>query len=119
LPILQGELISMLVPEHELATRRLHHQLETTIREVNHELISASTGAITRSAFTDVARMVAGLRGRYLRCVLELGEDAVHGTVDTATALELKALREAYTEAVEGFAALEHALHRGYISLAD
>ena len=109
----------MLLPPNELATRRLHHELETTIREVNHELISASTGAITRSAFTDVARMVAGLRGRYLRCVLRLGEEALRGNVDTEAALELKPLREAYTEAVEGFAALEHALQRGYVSLAD
>jgi hypothetical protein len=109
----------MLLPANEVATRRLHHELETTIREVNHELISAATGAITRSAFTDVARMVAGLRARYLQCVLTLGEDALHGSIGTEAALELKALREAYTEAVEGFAALEHALQRGYVSLAD
>ena len=109
----------MLLPPDEVATRRLHHELETTIREVNHELISASTGAITRSAFTNVARMVASLRGRYLRCVLRLGEESLNGHIDTEAALELKSLREAYTEAVEGFAALEHALQRGYVSLAD
>ncbi|MBM3818834.1 MAG: hypothetical protein FJW14_07455 [Acidimicrobiia bacterium] len=109
----------MLLPPNEAATRRLHHELETTIREVNHELISASTGTITRNAFTDVARMVAGLRGRYLQCVLRLGNDALRGNVDTKAALELKSLREAYAEAVEGFAALEHALQRGYIALAD
>lgn len=109
----------MLLLPNEAATRRLHHELETTIREVNHELISASTGTITRHAFTDVARMVAGLRGRYLQCVLRLGNDALHGHVDTKAALELKSLREAYAEAVEGFAALEHALQRGYIALAD
>lgn len=109
----------MLLPANELATRRLHHELETTIREVNRELISASTGAITRGAFTNVARMVAGLRARYLLCVLTLGEASLDGGVDTPAALELKPLREAYTEAVEGFAALEHALQRGYIALAD
>jgi hypothetical protein len=109
----------MLLPQNEIASRRLHHELETTIREVNAELISASTGAITRSAFTNVARMVAALRGRYLSCVLRLGEESLHGNIDTDTALELKTLREAYTEAVEGFAALEHALQRGYVSLAD
>lgn len=109
----------MLLPPDEVATRRLHHELETTIRDVNHELISASTGAITRSAFTDVARMVAGLRARYLRCVLRLGEESLNGDIDTEAALELKRLREAYTEAVEGFAALEHALQRRYVSLAD
>jgi hypothetical protein len=109
----------MLLPPDEAATRRLRHELETTIREVNHELIRASTGAITRSAFTNVARMVASLRGRYLQCVLRLGEESVNGHIDTEAALELKPLREAYTEAVEGFAALEHALQRGYVSLAD
>ena len=89
-----------------------------TIRDVNHELISASTGAITRGAFTNVARMVADLRGRYLQCVLRLGEASLSGHIETDAALELKPLREAYHEAAEGFAALEHALQRGYVTLA-
>ena len=109
----------MLSPPDDVANSRLHHELEMTIREVNHELISASTGAITRSAFTNVARMVARLRGHYLQCVLRLGEESINGDINTEAALELKPLREAYVEAVEGFAALEHALQRGYISLAD
>ena len=109
----------MILPHDEVAARRLHHELEMTIRAVNHELISASTGAITRNAFTNVARTVASLRGRYLQCVLRLGEESTDGHIDTETALELKPLREAYTEASEGFAALEHALQRGYVSLAD
>lgn len=77
-----------------------------TIREVNHELISASTGAITRNAFTNVARMVAHQRGRYLRCVLRLGDGSLSADVETDTALRSKPLREAYHEAVEGFAPL-------------
>jgi len=109
----------MLMPADEIAARRLHHELEQTIRAVNHELISVSTGTITRNAFTNVARMVACLRGRYLQCVLTLGESSREGQVGTDAALELKPLREAYMEAAEGFAALEHALQRGYISLAD
>lgn len=103
----------------DLDTRRLHHELETTIRSVNRELISHSTGAITRGAFTNVARMVAGLRGRYLTCVLKLGQDAHDERISPEAALELKPLREAYTEAMQGFAALEHALQRGYVSLVD
>ena len=109
----------MLLPPDEVATRRLHHELEMTIRDVNHELISASTGAITRNAFTDVARMVAHLRARYLQCVLRLGDESLKGDVETDAALELKTLREAYHEAAEGFAALEHALQRGYVTLAS
>jgi hypothetical protein len=109
----------MLSPPDEVVIRRLHHELETTIRDVNHELISVSTGAITRSAFTNVARMVACLRGRYLQSVLKLGKESLNEYIDTDAVLELKPLREAYTEAMEGFAALEHALQRGYVSLAD
>lgn len=109
----------MLAPPDDATTRRLHHELETTIRSVNQELIGISTGTITRSAFTNVARMVAVLRGRYLQCVLKLGEESLTVQINTDAALELKPLREAYTEAMEGFAALEHALQRGYVTLAD
>jgi hypothetical protein len=109
----------MLLAPDEAVTRRLHHELEMTIRDVNHELISASTGPITRGAFTNVARMVAHLRARYLQCVLRLGEESVSGQVEADAALELKSLRQAYREAVEGFAELEHALQRGYVVLAD
>jgi len=109
----------MLSQTDEVAVRRLHYELETTIRNLNQELISVSTGAITHSAFTNVARMVACLRGRYLQSVLKLGNESLAEDIDTNAALELKPLREAYTEAMEGFAALEHALQRGYVSLAD
>jgi uncharacterized lipoprotein YmbA len=109
----------MLSTPDEVATGRLHHELEMTIRNVNRELISVATGVITRKAFTNVARMVAGLRGRYLQCVLKLGEASLNEHIGAGAALELRPLREAYTEAMEGFAALEHALQRGYVSLAD
>ena len=109
----------MLSPADEVAISRLHHELETTIRKVNHEWISVATGVITRKDFTDVARMVACLRGRYLQSVLKLGKETPSDSTDSDTTRELKPLRQAYTEAMEGFAALEHALQRGYISLAD
>jgi uncharacterized lipoprotein YmbA len=61
--------------------------------------------------------VVARLRGRYLQRVLRLGNESL--SEDAHAALELTPLREAYTEAREGFAALEHALQQGYVSLAD
>jgi hypothetical protein len=108
----------MLATPEERGSRRLHHELEHAIRAINRDVIGGATGAISRDAFTDVARMVARLRGRYLASVLTLGTRCVGGSIDTETALELKRLREAYAEALEGFAALEHALQRGYISLS-
>ena len=105
--------------EDEVATSRLHHELETTIRTVNRELMSVATGPITRRALTNVTRMVAALRGRYLQCALRLSEASRSGPVDPEAVLELRPLREAYTEAIEAFAALEHALQRGYVPLED
>lgn len=101
--------------EHE--HRRLHHELEQAIAKINRDQISAVTGAITREHFTNVVKMVACLRARYLYTVLQLGGKCHSECIPTESALELKRLHEAYREAMEGFAALEHALHRGYVTL--
>jgi len=101
--------------EHE--HRRLHHELEQAITTINREQIGAVTGKITREHFTNVVKMVACLRGRYLYTVLQLGGKCHSECIPTESALELKRLHDAYSEAIEGFAALEHALHRGYITL--
>ncbi len=107
----------MLSTPEEVSSRRLHHELELEISNINRELIGSSAGVVTRTAFTNTARMVACLRARYLRTVLTLGGHCHDECIDTDQALELKRLREAYTEAMEGFAALEHALQRGYVTL--
>lgn len=101
--------------EHE--HRRLHHELEQAITKINRDQIGAVTGAITREHFTNVVKMVACLRARYLYTVLQLGSKCHSECIPTESALELKRLHEAYSEAMEGFAALEHALHRGYVTL--
>lgn len=106
----------MLHTQEELANRRLQQELEGLIAGINRELISAATGPVTRAAFIDVARVVASLRARYLAHVLALAKvDAGQTTEGT---LEIRRLREAYSEALEGFAALEHALQRGYLAVA-
>ena len=97
--------------------RRLHHDLEQAITVINREQISAAAGAVSRDHFINVAKMVACLRARYLHTVVQLGSKCHSECISTESALELKNLREAYTEAIEGFTALEHALHRGYLSL--
>ncbi len=100
--------------EHE--HRRLHHELEQAIVAINREQIGAVTGPISRENFINVVKMVACLRARYLYTVLELGGRCHSECIPTEEALELKRLHDAYTEAIEGFAALEHALHRGYLA---
>ena len=109
----------MLSSADELDYRRLHHELEQAITSINREQIGVITGAITKASFINTVKMVACLRARYLHTVLKLGANCHSECIPTESALELKRLREAYTEAMDGFAALEHALNRGYISLAD
>lgn len=103
----------------EVDSRRLHNEIEHAIKSINRDLIGEATGDIDRQAFINCARMVACLRARYLHTVLVLGRDCHSECIDTASALKLKSLREAYSEALEGFNALEHALKRGYIALAN
>ena len=109
----------MLIPEDEIDHQRLHHEFEQSITTINRKLIGAVTGDITRDAFINVVKMVACLRARYLNTVLDLGKNCHSECISTEAALELTRLREAYTEAMDGFAALEHAVKRGYVHLSD
>ena len=109
----------MLSSPEESEHRRLHHELEQAITTINRDQIGAVAGTVTKDAFINAVKMVACLRARYLLTVLRLGEKCHSECIPTAAALELKQLREAYTEAMEGFAAIEHALHRGYVTLSE
>lgn len=109
----------MLSTDEEFDHRRLHHELEQSITAINRSQISAVTGSISKAAFINVVKMVACLRARYLYTVLDLGKDCHSECIPTEAALELQRLRQAYTEAMDGFAALEHAVKRGYVQLAE
>ncbi|MCB1748197.1 MAG: hypothetical protein H6977_07615 [Gammaproteobacteria bacterium] len=107
----------MVSEPNEQENRRLHYELEHAIKIINSEQIGVATGPISREAFFNVAKLVACLRARYLHTLLKLGSECGNECIETEVALELKRLREAYIEAQEGFAALEHALNRGYVQL--
>jgi len=109
----------MLSTDDEIDHRRLRHELEHSITAINRSQIGAVTGDISKTAFINVVKMVACLRARYLHTVLDLGKDCHSECITTEAALELARLRQAYTEALEGFAALEHAVKRGYVHIAD
>ncbi len=98
---------------------RLHNELESTIKGINREQISQAAGAVGREEFIQVAEMVACLRARYLSDLLKMAKKSGPMCIDTETALELKALREAYQETLVGFDALEHALKQGYVEFAE
>lgn len=97
--------------------RRLQHELDHKIRVINQETIGAITGQVTMAQYTALARAVSRLRASYLKAALELGKASEEGETIGRQTAQLKALREAYQEAMQGFDALEHALRRGYINL--
>ncbi len=107
----------MYASPEEQEHRRLHNELEQAITRINREQISAVMGVITRESFINVVKMVACLRARYLYTVLQLGGKCHSECIPTEDAMVLKQLHEAYAEAMEGYAALEHALERGYMTL--
>ena len=109
----------MLNTDEEIDHRRLRHELEQSITAINRAQIGAVTGGIDTAAFINVVKMVACLRARYLHHVLELGKNCHSECITTDAALELQRLRQAYSEALEGFVALEHAVKRGYVHISE
>ena len=97
---------------------RLDQEVEQAIHEANVQTIGAVAGSVDKDSFIRAAVTVSRLRAAYLKNVLAL-EVASDGEVPDDTAIaELKCRREAYEEALQGFAALRHAFKRGYIQLA-
>ena len=100
----------------DAAVRRLFQEIEHNIKIINREKISDITGEVSRQAFNSVIATTARLRARYLAKVIELE------TTDDISREEMESLRHSrqmYEEAMEGFSALQHALGRGYFTLAD
>lgn len=96
--------------------RRLFQGLEHTIKQINSKMISEIAGDVSKDSFVKVAETVARLRAKYLAKVIELQTtDDISGN-DIST---LRGLRTMYEEALEGFAAMQHALNRGYFTLSD
>ena len=95
---------------------RMFQELEHAIKDLNREKISEITGSVSKQAFIDVAISTARLRARYLSKVIELQSS------DDIKPDEISALRGSrlmYEEALDGFAALQHALNRGYFDLSE
>ena len=98
--------------------RRLSNEIDHAIKVMNRERISQVAGNVSKTDFFKVAEAVSDLRARYLKGVLKLGACTEAGEIDTDHAMKIKQLRQAYEEALAGFEALEHALHREYLTLS-
>jgi hypothetical protein len=102
--------------EETFASERLSQEFEQAIRELNSRHIRAVTGGVRKEHFLRAAENVARLRAHYLASVLRLETAANPPKPEQFE--ELRHMRAAFEEALEGFAALRHALKRGYFELS-
>lgn len=102
--------------DDSFAGERLSQEFEQSIRELNDRHIRAATGGVRKDHFLRAAENVARLRALYLTAVLRLETGSEPPPPEQFE--ELRELRRAFEEALRGFAALRHALKRGYFALA-
>lgn len=105
--------------EQEHNAQRLFYEFEQRIRDANCHHIGEATGGISRADVLALADTVARLRARYLRETLALARHGEGEMPESDAVHRVRALREAYDEALQGFGAVRHALKRGYFTLAD
>lgn len=100
------------------AQKRLLDEVEHGVREANRALIGQRIPELTRDSFLRLATVVARLRAEYLAAALSLGRET-RGVVSAEEIARLGTLRAAYDEARMAFEALERAVSRGYVDIAD
>ena len=95
------------------AHRHFVSSIERSIQLANREVINPLIETFTEERIFAFAVEVAKLRGAYLKAALDVGQPQKAGPEPS----QLKALREAFEEAREAFAALMTAIERGYVDL--
>ncbi|WP_439577729.1 hypothetical protein [Elioraea sp.] len=100
------------------AQKRLLDEVEHGVREANRAVIGQRVPELTRDSFLRLATVVARLRAEYLAAALLLGKET-RGAVTGEEVSRLSTLRSAYDEARMAFEALERAVSRGYVDIAD
>lgn len=108
-----------MLDEVETRNRKFTKMLEEAIRQVNHEVIDPVLPALTVESILPIAIMVAKLRGRYIAEAFAMAKSKKEGFPDDAQIAKLREYREAYEEAMAVSQALEHAIGRGYLELAE
>lgn len=102
----------------ELVVQRLMQQFEHEIVDVNRRHISEITGEIKRQDILKMGEAISICRANYLKSVLEMSKTD-DGSLATRLTDDVKRQRLLYEETMAGFAALRHALERGYVEVND
>ena len=96
---------------------RLLLKIDTTIRDINREVINAAIPELKMSDISPVMDLVARTRANYLKELFDLAEVAGNGMPSPEQIRQLGVLRETYEELVKGSQALETAIQRGYVDV--
>lgn len=110
----------MLDTDDQTQLRRQRHFLEELERDIwtaNRQIINDEIPALSRQCFMALGRLVACKRAAYLQKSIELTRLEPDSPEAAAVFAALPALRIAYSEARDAFAALERAIQRGYIDI--
>ncbi len=102
----------------ELRVQRLLQQFEHQIVSINRHHISEITGEIGKDDILVLGEAISIYRARYLKLVLDLAR-AEDSDLEMRLSEEVRNQRLIYEETMAGFAALRHALERGYVVAKD
>jgi len=103
-----------MVDEDGMSVQRLLQKFEHEIIGVNQKNISDIAGDIGIKELLRIGSKISTCRAQYLKLVLEMSviEDS---DISIAMVDEMKSQRIRYDELMLSFAALRHALERGYV----
>ena len=102
----------------ELDVQRIMQRFEHEIIAVNRQHIGDITGEISKGDILRMGEAISICRAKYLKSVLEVTKADV-GDLDNRLTAEVRSRRILYEETMQGFAALRHALERGYVVVSD
>lgn len=97
--------------------KRFLMEMESAIGAANREVIHKHIPSLSREKILPFAVSVARLRARYLEAAFRFSEKEHGEALSDAEITELQRQREMYEEARAAFAALTHAIERGYVDL--
>jgi hypothetical protein len=100
------------------ARSRLLDRVEVAVREANRAVLHEAIPELNEAAFMRLAVACARLRATWLAQAMTLGRDS-HGRPMPAEVARLAEARRAYEEAASAFDALERAISRGYVDIAE
>jgi hypothetical protein len=103
---------------HDADKNRLLLEIETTIREVNRQVINPEIPELTLQALKPAIEMTARARLAYFKEFLKVAEEVQGGELPTLDQIKkLRILHQTYDELVSGMRGVQVAIERQYLDV--